>query len=84
MKVTATPAARSGTRSGASSATAVSPQRLARSIRREVLSSRTVGRLERELADELDAVAASERAADAETRRDALERAVRRVWGGTL
>ena len=34
--------------------------------------------------DELDAVSVSERAADTDTRRDALERAVRRIWGATL
>jgi len=37
-----------------------------------------------ELADELDAVSSSQRAADIDTRRDALERAVRRVWGAPL
>ena len=56
--------------------------RLAERIRADVLSSRTVQRFQRELEDELDAVAASERGAD--DRRDALERAVRRVWGATL
>ena len=38
----------------------------------------------RELESELGSVAALGRAADPETRRDALERAVRRVWGATL
>ena len=52
-------------------------------IRHTVQSAATVHRLEQELAAELDAVIASERAADPETRRDALERAVRRVWGAT-
>jgi hypothetical protein len=72
MKITATPSP------------TVSTARLARRVRDEVLSSRTVERLERELTDELDAVSFSERTADADTRRDALERAVRRVWGATL
>jgi hypothetical protein len=58
--------------------------RIARRIRDELLSSRTVERFRRELHDELEAVSFSDRAADAEARRDALERAVRRVWGATL
>lgn len=33
---------------------------------------------------ELDAIRNSERASDPETRRDALERAVRRIWGAPL
>jgi hypothetical protein len=52
-------------------------------IRHTVQSAATVHRLEQELAQELEAVTASERAADPEARRDALERAVRRVWGAT-
>lgn len=52
-------------------------------IRHTVQSAATVHRLEQELAQELEAVTASERAADPETRRDALERAVRRIWGAT-
>jgi hypothetical protein len=52
-------------------------------IRHTVQSAATVHRLEQELAHELEAVSASERAADPEARRDALERAVRRVWGAT-
>jgi hypothetical protein len=68
----------------ATSVVAVSPGRIARRARSEVLSSRTVERLDRELADELDAVSVSERTADADDRRDALERAVRRVWGAPL
>ena len=52
-------------------------------IRHTVQSAATVHRLEEELAAELRAVTASERAADPEARRDALERAVRRVWGAT-
>jgi hypothetical protein len=72
MKVTATPA---GPRPSG---------RLARHIRDEVLSSRTVERFRRELEDELDAISSSERAADDDARRDALERAVRRVWGAPL
>ena len=73
MKITATPAA--GRPTG----------RLARHIREELLSSNTVARLRRELEDELEAVSSSERAADeAEARRDALERAVRRIWGAPL
>jgi hypothetical protein len=63
---------------------AAATSRLTHRIRAEALSSRTVERLEREISDELDAVSASDRMADAETRRDALERAVRRVWGATL
>jgi hypothetical protein len=75
VKVTATPTSR----------TAQSAGRLARHIREELLSSNTVARLRRELEDELEAVSSSERAADeAEARRDALERAVRRVWGAPL
>lgn len=62
----------------------VATGRLAQRIRSEALSPRTVERLERELADELDAVSAFERAVDDDARRDALERAVRRVWGATL
>ena len=72
MKITARPA------------TALPAGRLAQRIRAEALSSRTMERLERELADELDAVSFSERTADADTRRDALECAVRRVWGAPL
>ena len=73
MKITATPvAARPG-------------GRLVRRIRDEVLSSGTVARFRRELEDELEAVSSSERAVDeAEARRDALERAVRRIWGAPL
>jgi hypothetical protein len=58
--------------------------RLARQIREEVLSSRTVDRLKRELEDELEAVSLTELAAEDDTRRDALERAVRRIWGAPL
>jgi NTP pyrophosphatase (non-canonical NTP hydrolase) len=63
---------------------AIPASRIAQRLRAEALSSRTVERLERELADELDTVSTFERSADADTRRDALERAVRRVWGSTL
>jgi len=49
-----------------------------------VLSASAADRLTRELEDELRAVSASERAADPEMRRDALERAVRRIWGAAL
>lgn len=52
-------------------------------IRRTVQSAATVRRVEQELAQELEAVTISERAVDPEFRRDALERAVRRVWGAT-
>jgi hypothetical protein len=52
--------------------------------RARVLSAGSTRRLERELEEELQAVARSERTADPETRRDALERAVRRIWGATL
>jgi hypothetical protein len=58
--------------------------RLVQSIRDELLSPDAVARLRRELEDELEAVSSSERATDAEDRRDALERAVRRVWGAPL
>ena len=74
MKVTATPA----------NGPARAIDRLARRIRDEALSPRTVDRFERELETELEAVATSARAVDAEARRDALERAVRRVWGAPL
>jgi hypothetical protein len=72
VKLTATPA--------------VAPplRRLVRPIRNELLSSRTVERFRSELEDELEAVSSSERAADEEARRDALERAVRRIWGAPL
>jgi hypothetical protein len=72
MKITAAPAS------------ALPTGRLIQRIRTEALSSRTVERLERELADELDAVSSSEQEVDADRRRDALERAVRRIWGATL
>ncbi len=58
--------------------------------RARILSAGSARRLERELeeelqsVEELQAVHRSERAADPETRRDALERAVRRIWGATL
>ena len=58
------------------------PRRLADRIR--ILSAGAARRLERELQEELQSIGSSERAADPETRRDALERAVRRVWGATL
>jgi hypothetical protein len=58
------------------------PRRLADRMR--ILSADASRRLERELQEELQSVDRSERAADPETRRDALERAVRRVWGATL
>jgi hypothetical protein len=72
MKITATPAA------------SVQTGRIVQRIRHEVLSSRTIERLRLELEDELDTVSSSERGAEDETRRDALERAVRRIWGATL
>ena len=65
-------------------ASSVPAGRLVRRIRNELLSSYTVERLQRELEDELEAVSSSERSAENEARRDALERAVRRVWGATL
>ena len=52
-------------------------------IRDTVLSAATTERIARELEDELEAVISSERAADPDDRRDALERAVRRVWGAS-
>jgi hypothetical protein len=58
--------------------------RVVNRIRDAFLSAATTERLARELEDELRAVSASQPAADASERRDALERAVRRVWGATL
>ena len=72
MKVTATPAA------------ARPAGRIVQHIRDDLLSSHTVARLRRELEDELEAVSSSDRAADDDARRDALERAVRRIWGAPL
>jgi hypothetical protein len=74
VKITVRPAA----------GTAIPAARIAQRIRSEALSSGSVRRLERELADELDMVSTFERSADADMRRDALERAVRRVWGAPL
>ena len=51
----------------------------------EILSARVSdAHLERELREELQAITQSGRAADPEARRDALERAVRRIWGAPL
>ncbi len=50
----------------------------------EVLSNEARTRLVDELTRELEAIAAFDRAADPDARRDALERAVRRVWGVPL
>jgi hypothetical protein len=72
VKITATPAI------------SIPTGRLVRRIGDELLSSRTVERFRRELESELDIVSASGNAAGDEARRDALERAVRRVWGSTL
>ena len=58
------------------------PRRFADRIR--ILSADAGRRLERELQEELRSIGSSERGVDPETRRDALERAVRRVWGATL
>jgi hypothetical protein len=58
--------------------------RLVHRIREVVLSAARTDRLAHELEAEAEAVSASERTADPEARRDALERAVRRVWGATL
>jgi hypothetical protein len=58
--------------------------RLVQHLRDDLLSSQTVARLRRELEDELEAVSSSEHAAEDDARRDALERAVRRVWGAPL
>jgi hypothetical protein len=52
--------------------------------RARILSAGSARRLEHELETELQSLARSERAADPESRRDALERAVRRIWGATL
>lgn len=58
--------------------------RIVNRIRDTVRSAATVHRLEQELAEELEAVSTSERAADPEARRDALERAIRRHFGATI
>jgi hypothetical protein len=58
--------------------------RLVQHLRDELLSSQAVDRLRRELEDELEAVSSSEHAAEDDARRDALERAVRRIWGAPL
>lgn len=55
----------------------------ARRIGREVPAA-VRRRLERELQDELRQVSDFGFAADPDARRDALERAVRRVWGAPL
>jgi hypothetical protein len=63
------------------------PHAAGRSGFAHTLSARIRHRLEADLLRELETVMQSERAADAadpETRRDALERAVRRIWGATL
>jgi hypothetical protein len=52
--------------------------------RAHAITARAAGSLQQELEDELRAVSASGRAADPEARRDALERAVRRLWGAPL
>jgi hypothetical protein len=55
---------------------------LARRI--DILSARLSASLAAQLRQELDIIAQSGRAADPEARRDALERAVRRIWGAPL
>ena len=50
----------------------------------ENLSARVRRHLEIDLRQELQAITQSGRAADPEARRDALERAVRRIWGAPL
>lgn len=50
----------------------------------ETLSAEMRRILQRDLADDLQSIIQSARAADPETRRDALERAVRRRFGATL
>lgn len=50
----------------------------------ETLSEQMRRVLARDLTEELQFIIQSERAADPESRRDALERAVRRVWGAAL
>ena len=57
--------------------------RVTNHIRTVVQSAATVHQLEQELADELRVVSDSEHAADPDSHRDALERAVRRMWGAT-
>jgi hypothetical protein len=47
-------------------------------------SERVAARLRSEVERELQAVAVTEQPLDSGTRRDALERAVRRIWGATL
>lgn len=49
----------------------------------ETLSEQMRRVIARDLTDELQSITQSERAADPETRRDALERAVRRIWGAS-
>lgn len=51
---------------------------------RETLSEEMRRVLARDITNELQAIAQSERAADPDSRRDALERAVRRIWGAAL
>jgi hypothetical protein len=70
MKITAIPARPSG--------------RLIQHLRDDLLSSQTVARLRRELQDELEAVSSSQHTAEDDARRDALDRAVRRIWGAPL
>jgi len=52
--------------------------------RTETLSAEMRRMLARDLSDELQSIAQSERSADPELRRDVLERAVRRHFGTTL
>lgn len=66
------------------SSSSIPAARIAQRIRSEALSSRTVERFRRELEDEPATVSSSERGDEGEARRDALERAVRRIWGATL
>jgi hypothetical protein len=53
-------------------------------LRDRLEAQRINERLRSEIERELQATTASGQPIDPETRRDALERAVRRLWGGTI
>lgn len=53
-------------------------------LRDRLEAQRINERLRSELERELQTIAASGQPLDPEIRRDALERAVRRLWGGTI
>jgi hypothetical protein len=54
------------------------------SLRERLLAERIRARLRADLERELQPVAVGGETPDPDVRRDALERAVRRVWGATL